>query len=148
MEVGNEQCKRYVPPLYLGVYLFKRDHPILDIKLLSRLLLQSFMPLTTEYASVKESRRADTDHVPCFHGTPTRLARLVQSTSPPPSLLYSAYNHSPTMADKVRDVAVGEADRIKTLTVQAARSAAYLYPVKASCQILPVVYRNTRRSVC
>ncbi|KAF6233588.1 hypothetical protein HO173_008145 [Letharia columbiana] len=34
------------------------------------------------------------------------------------------------MADKVRDVAVGEADRIKTLTVQAARSAAYLYPVK------------------
>lgn len=37
------------------------------------------------------------------------------------------------MADKVKEVAVGEADRIKSLTVQAARSAAYLYPIKASC---------------
>ena len=36
------------------------------------------------------------------------------------------------MADKVKEVAVGEADRIKSLTVQAARSAAYLYPIKAS----------------
>lgn len=34
------------------------------------------------------------------------------------------------MADKVKEVAVGEADRIKSLTVQAARSAAYLYPIK------------------
>ena len=40
--------------------------------------------------------------------------------------------HSPAMADKVKEVAVGEADRIKSLTVQAARSAAYLYPIKAS----------------
>ena len=36
------------------------------------------------------------------------------------------------MVDKVKEVAVGEADRIKSLTVQAARSAAYLYPIKAS----------------
>ena len=41
--------------------------------------------------------------------------------------------YSSTMADKVKEVAVGEADRIKSLTVQAARSAAYLYPIKASC---------------
>lgn len=34
------------------------------------------------------------------------------------------------MADKVKEVAVGEADRIKSLTIQAARSAAYLYPIK------------------
>ena len=40
------------------------------------------------------------------------------------------------MADRVKEVAVGEADRIKSLTIQAARSAAYLYPIKASCQIL------------
>ena len=38
-----------------------------------------------------------------------------------------------SMADKVKEVAVGEADRIKSLTVEAARSAAYLYPIKASC---------------
>ena len=41
--------------------------------------------------------------------------------------------HSPAMADKVKEVAVGEADRIKSLTVEAARSAAYLYPIKVSC---------------
>ncbi|KAL9066030.1 MAG: hypothetical protein Q9161_007820 [Pseudevernia consocians] len=34
------------------------------------------------------------------------------------------------MSDKVKEVAVGEADRIKSLTIQAARSAAYLYPIK------------------
>lgn len=43
------------------------------------------------------------------------------------------------MADRVKEVAVGEADRIKSLTVQAARSAAYLYPIKASCQSLPAI---------
>lgn len=36
------------------------------------------------------------------------------------------------MADKVKEVAVGEADRIKSLTIQAARSAAYLYPIKVN----------------
>ena len=46
------------------------------------------------------------------------------------------------MTDKVKEVAVGEADRIKALTIQAARSAAYLYPIKASCQILPGIYCN------
>ena len=46
----------------------------------------------------------------------------------------------PTMADKVKEVAVGEADRIKSLTVQAARSAAYLYPIKVS--IRTAVYCN------
>ena len=44
----------------------------------------------------------------------------------------SSLTHSPTMADKVKEVAVGEADRIKSLTVEAARSAAYLYPIKVS----------------
>lgn len=52
------------------------------------------------------------------------------------------------MADKVKEVAVGEADRIKTLTVQAARSAAYLYPIKASCHNLPAMYRNMLRCFC
>lgn len=34
------------------------------------------------------------------------------------------------MADKVKEVAKEEADRIKSLTVEAARSAAYLYPLR------------------
>ncbi|KAK4693815.1 hypothetical protein P7C71_g3648, partial [Lecanoromycetidae sp. Uapishka_2] len=34
------------------------------------------------------------------------------------------------MADKVKEVAIGEAERIKSQTVEAARSAAYLYPLK------------------
>ena len=36
------------------------------------------------------------------------------------------------MADKVKEVAIEEADRIKSLTVEAARSAAYLYPLRVS----------------
>lgn len=52
------------------------------------------------------------------------------------------------MADKVKEVAVGEADRIKALTIQAARSAAYLYPIKVSCQILPAIHSNNLRIVC
>ena len=34
------------------------------------------------------------------------------------------------MADKVKEVAIEEADRIKSLTVEAACSAAYLYPLR------------------
>ena len=34
------------------------------------------------------------------------------------------------MADKVKEVAKEEADRIKSLAVEAARSAAYLYPLR------------------
>ncbi|MCJ1300820.1 hypothetical protein MMC08_003619 [Hypocenomyce scalaris] len=34
------------------------------------------------------------------------------------------------MADKVKEVAIGEAERIKTLTTDAARSGAYLYPLR------------------
>ena len=34
------------------------------------------------------------------------------------------------MADKVKEVATEEAERIKALTVEAARSAAYLYPLR------------------
>ena len=34
------------------------------------------------------------------------------------------------MADKVKEVAKEEADRLRTLTVEAARSAAYLYPLR------------------
>lgn len=36
------------------------------------------------------------------------------------------------MAGKVKEVAVEEADRVKSLTRDAVRSGAYLYPLKAS----------------
>jgi len=41
-------------------------------------------------------------------------------------------NKDPKMADKVKEVAREEAEHIKTQTIQAARSAAYLYPLRAS----------------
>ena len=34
------------------------------------------------------------------------------------------------MSERVKEVAIQEADRIKTLTTDAARSGAYLYPVR------------------
>ena len=34
------------------------------------------------------------------------------------------------MADRVKEVAREEADRLKGLTIEAARSAAYLYPLR------------------
>ena len=34
------------------------------------------------------------------------------------------------MADRVKEVAREEADRLKVLTIEAARSAAYLYPLR------------------
>ena len=37
------------------------------------------------------------------------------------------------MADKVKEVARGEADLIKSQAIQAARSAAYLYPLRVRC---------------
>lgn len=40
------------------------------------------------------------------------------------------------MADKVKQVALDEAERVKAQTIQAARSAAYLYPLRVS---LPAV---------
>ena len=36
------------------------------------------------------------------------------------------------MAEKVKEVAIEEAERIKTLTADAARSGAYLYPIRVS----------------
>ena len=36
------------------------------------------------------------------------------------------------MADRVKEVAREEADRLKGLTIEAARSAAYLYPLRVS----------------
>ena len=36
------------------------------------------------------------------------------------------------MADRVKEVAVEEAERIKGLTTEAVRSQAYIYPLKAS----------------
>jgi hypothetical protein len=36
------------------------------------------------------------------------------------------------MADRVKEVAVEEAERIKALTKEAVKSQAYLYPLKAS----------------
>ena len=38
------------------------------------------------------------------------------------------------MADRVKDVAAEEAERLKALTKDAVKSQAYLYPLKA-CQI-------------
>lgn len=35
------------------------------------------------------------------------------------------------MADRVKQVAVEEADRVKSMTQEAVQSQAYLYPVKA-----------------
>lgn len=37
------------------------------------------------------------------------------------------------MADRVKEVAVEEAERLRNLTADAARSAAYLYPIRV-CQ--------------
>ena len=42
------------------------------------------------------------------------------------------------MADRVKEVAVGEADRIKSLTTEAVKSQAYLYPLKVSLIALMV----------
>ena len=39
------------------------------------------------------------------------------------------------MADRVKEVAKEEADRLKSLTVEAARSAAYLYPLRVGLGI-------------
>lgn len=39
------------------------------------------------------------------------------------------------MADKIKEVAVEEAERIKSLTSEAARSGAYLYPLRV-CRLL------------
>lgn len=36
------------------------------------------------------------------------------------------------MAEKVKEVAATEADRLKHLTTDAARSGAYLYPIRVS----------------
>ena len=71
------------------------------------------------------------DRMSCFgiFQAPGRRTDITSHPDPPILRLL----HSPAMADKVKEVAVGEADRIKSLTVEAARSAAYLYPIKASC---------------
>ena len=41
------------------------------------------------------------------------------------------------MADKVKDVAIEEAERVKQLTRDAARSGAYLYPVRVRTRCPP-----------
>lgn len=41
------------------------------------------------------------------------------------------------MAEKVKEVAIGEAERIKSLTTDAARSGAYLYPLRVRIPLLP-----------
>lgn len=41
------------------------------------------------------------------------------------------------MADKIKEVAVEEAERIKTLASDAARSGAYLYPLRVSLVPIP-----------
>ena len=38
------------------------------------------------------------------------------------------------MADKMKEVAIEEAERIKTLTTEAARSGAYLYPIRVGAK--------------
>ena len=58
-------------------------------------------------------------------------------------LHYISINHPDSdniriaMAEKVKEVAMEEADRLKALTVEAARSAAYLYPLRVGCSLLP-----------
>jgi len=41
------------------------------------------------------------------------------------------------MAEKAKEVAMEEAERIKSLTLTAARSGAYLYPLRVSWSSLP-----------
>lgn len=58
------------------------------------------------------------------------MAGHTTPTSPPPSI-----NSKPQpliMADRIKEVAVSEADRIKSLASDAARSGAYLYPLRVS----------------
>ena len=40
------------------------------------------------------------------------------------------------MADRVKEVAVEEAEKIRDMTVAAAKSAAYLYPLRVSIGLL------------
>ena len=47
------------------------------------------------------------------------------------------------MADRVKDVAVGEAGRIKSLTTDAVKSQAYLYPLKVS--LISLMEKQTPR---
>lgn len=42
------------------------------------------------------------------------------------------------MADKVKEVAVEEAERIKSITIEAARSGAYLYPLRVRCLLADI----------
>lgn len=44
------------------------------------------------------------------------------------------------MAEKAKTVAIEEAERIKSLTVTAARSGAYLYPLRVSWPALPMAH--------
>jgi hypothetical protein len=51
------------------------------------------------------------------------------------SCLFVGIAHNPLhprMADRVKEVALEEAERIKALTTDAVKSQAYLYPLKAS----------------
>lgn len=41
------------------------------------------------------------------------------------------------MAEKVKEIAVEEVENMKTQTIKAARSAAYLYPLRASSPVAP-----------
>jgi hypothetical protein len=49
----------------------------------------------------------------------------------PPSTTFTSLQEL-EMADKIKEVAVEEAERIKTLASDAARSGAYLYPLRVS----------------
>ena len=52
------------------------------------------------------------------------------------------------MADKVKEVAIGEAERIKVLTADAARSGAYLYPIRVSTFIVTLHFHSICTAAC
>lgn len=83
----------------------------------------------------------------CHHNTfPPRVSRLLASYSlfdrirltrdytllPNSNSIYQISSYSKSMADRVKEVASEEVERVKNLTAAAARSGAYLYPIRVS----------------
>lgn len=81
---------------------------------------------------------------PSIITTHTLIITITASSSSSPSPLGSFHNIPVllplrSMADKIKEVAVEEADRIKSLASDAARSGAYLYPIRVSTRTPPSV---------
>ena len=74
---------------------------------------------------------------------PTSTQELLYQ--PPRSLTYTIFERVIRvlplgMADKVKEIAIDEATRIRALGSQAARSGAYLYPLRVRNALYPPVY--------